>query len=292
MKIKDMFGQRPLFSFEIFPPKSTSPIETIYKTLDAVAGFEPDYISVTYGAGGNPADTSTMDICGIIRRKYNIEPLAHLTCVNTKKRDLDTILDGLSSCGVENILALRGDLKEGTAPAKDFTYASDLAAYISSYGGFGIAGACYPEVHFEAADAVADIMNLKKKVESGVTTLSTQMFFDNEKFYSFIEKIRLAGINVPVEAGIMPIVNPSQINRMIALSGATLPAKFVKMFQRYETKPEAFREAGIAYAVDQIVDLLSSGVDGIHLYTMNNPYVAKRISDSILPIIRPKTEQN
>ena len=286
MFISEMFRDRTVFSFEVFPPKRTSPVETIYKTLDAISGFKPDFISVTYGAGGNLSDNSTCEIASIIKSKYSIEPLAHLTCVNTTKSDLDTILSRFRENRIENILALRGDKNENTSEQRDFMYASDLAEYISSAGGFGISGACYPETHYEAPDSITDIKNLKIKVEAGVSHLNTQMFFDNSQFYRFIEKTRIAGIDVPVQAGIMPIVNPSQIERMVALSGASLPAKFVKMFQRYENHPDAFREAGIAYAVDQIVDLLSNEVDGIHLYTMNNPYVAGKIAESVLPLIR------
>lgn len=286
MHISEMFENKTVFSFEVFPPKRTSPIETIYKTLDAIAGFKPDFISVTYGAGGNLSDNSTCEIASIIKSKYNIEPLAHLTCVNTTKADLDVMLSRFKEKGIENILALRGDKNENTPEIRDFMYASDLAKYISATENFGISGACYPETHYEAPDSITDIKNMKIKVDSGVSHLNSQMFFDNSQFYSFLEKAKIAGIDIPVQAGIMPIVNPSQIERMVALSGASLPAKFVKMFQRYENHPEAFREAGIAYAIDQIVDLLSNGVDGIHLYTMNNPYVAGKIAESVLPLIR------
>ncbi len=286
MKIDSLFKDRTVFSFEVFPPKKTSPIETIYNTLDELKDLEPDFISVTYGAGGNTADSSTCDIASIIKNKYNIEPLAHLTCVNCSKNDIDIILDCFRRNNIENVLALRGDINPESPPKEDFKYASELVSYIKNVGGFDIAGACYPEVHLEANSMVEDVLNLKKKVDAGATHLISQLFFDNSVFYSFVEKARIAGINVPIEAGIMPVVNKKQIERMVSMCGASLPAKFSKIMQRFENNPEALRDAGIAYAVDQIVDLVSNGVEGIHLYTMNNPYIARKISESVLNIIR------
>ncbi len=286
MDISKLFNDRTVFSFEVFPPKKTSPIDTIYKTLDGLKDLKPDFISVTYGAGGNTADSSTCDIASIIKNKYNIEALAHLTCVNSTKENIDTILQQLKDNNIENILALRGDINPDMPPKDDFKYASELISYIKENGGFNLSGACYPEVHLEATDIIEDIHNLKKKVDSGASHLISQLFFDNNAFYSFVEKARIAGINVPIEAGIMPVVNKNQIERMVSLCGASLPAKFSKIMQRFEHNPEALRDAGIAYAVDQIVDLVSNGVDGIHLYTMNNPYIAKKISESVVSIIR------
>ena len=286
MKISSKFKDRTVFSFEVFPPKKTSPIETIYNTLDQLQDLKPDFISVTYGAGGNIADSSTGDIASIIKNKYKIEPLAHLTCVSCSKSDIDTILDNFKANNIENILALRGDINPDSPPKEDFKYASELVSYIKQKGGFELSGACYPEVHHEAKDMVEDILNLKKKVNAGANHLVSQLFFDNSVFYSFVEKARIAGINVPIEAGIMPVVNKRQIERMVSMCGASLPAKFSKIMQRFENNPEALRDAGIAYAVDQIVDLVSNGVEGIHLYTMNNPYIARKISESVLNIIR------
>ena len=185
----------------------------------------------------------------------------------------------------ENILALRGDRVEGVEPQKDFTYASDLCRYIASQGDFDIAGACYPEVHSEATDEVEDIHNLRKKVESGASHLISQLFFDNSVYYRFLERAKIAGVNVPIEAGIMPVTSKSQIERMVSMCGASLPAKFAKIMQKYDTRPEALRDAGIAYAVDQIVDLIAHGVDGIHLYTMNNPYVARKITEAVSSLL-------
>lgn len=282
MQIASIFEhKRTVLSFEVFPPRRTSPIETIYKTLDELKDLHPDFISVTYGAGGNAGDTATCDIAATIKHNYQIEPLAHLTCVNYTRPEIGQILDRLEQNGIENILALRGDINPDIPPKKQFQYASELVQYIKQRGGFFVSGACYPEGHVEAANPEADIRNLRKKVEAGAGHLITQLFFDNSYFYDFMERIRNAGIRVPVEAGIMPVINKSQIERMVTLCGASLPSKFTKMMQRFEHSPEAIRDAGIAYAVDQIVDLISQGVEGIHLYTMNNPLVARRISNSI-----------
>lgn len=286
MQIAALFqNNRPVLSFEVFPPKKTSPIDTIYKTLDNLKDLKPDFMSVTYGAGGNAGDTTTADIATEILHKYKILPLAHLTCVNYSKQEISQILDSLKAKGIKNILALRGDINPDTPPKKEFSYASELVDYIRDKGDFYISAACYPEGHVDAENIDKDIEHLKLKVDAGAQHLISQLFFDNNHFYSFIDKARKAGITAPIQAGIMPVINKSQIERMVTLCGASLPPKFTKMMQRFEHSPEAIKEAGIAYAVDQIVDLLSQGVDGIHLYTMNNPYVARRISESIQGII-------
>lgn len=287
MQIAELFKQKhAVLSFEVFPPKKTSSIETIYSTLYDLEGLKPDFISVTYGAGGNAGDTSTLDIASYIKNKYNIEPLAHLTCVNYTREEIDLILDRLKASGIVNILALRGDINPNVPPKHDFRYASELVSYIKERGGFHVSGACYPEGHPQAENMIQDILNLKAKVDAGAEHLVSQLFFDNSYFYSFREKARIAGINVPIEAGIMPVVNKAQIERMVTLCGASLPSKFTKMLHRFEHSPEALRDAGIAYAIDQIVDLVAQGVDGIHLYTMNNSYIAKKISDSISGLIK------
>lgn len=286
MSITELFSKKnTVFSFEVFPPKRTSPIDTIYQTLDELQGLHPDFISVTYGAGGNLADQSTCEIASIIKSKYHIEPLAHLTCVSCSKEDILHILSNLKEHQIENILALRGDISPDKPPKTDFRYASDLVAFIREQGGFHISGACYPEGHIACDSVVTDILNLRKKVDAGAEHLISQLFFDNSSFYHFLERARIAGINVPIEAGIMPVVNKKQIERMVSMCGASLPLKFTKMISRYGNHPEALRDAGIAYATDQIVDLISNGVQGIHLYTMNNPYVARRISESISSLI-------
>ncbi|MDF2485441.1 MAG: hypothetical protein K0R46_1609 [Herbinix sp.] len=287
MQIADIFRQKKtVLSLEVFPPKKTSSIDTIYTTLDDLQGLNPDFISVTYGAGGNAGDTSTCDIASVIKNKYGIEPLAHLTCVNYTKEEIDRILDLLQQKGIKNILALRGDINSDIQPKNEFCYASELITYIKERGGFHVSGACYPEGHIDSENLIADIHNLKSKVNAGAEHLISQLFFDNSYFYNFLEKAQIAGIRVPIEAGIMPVVNKAQIERMVTLCGASLPAKLTKMIQRFEYSPEALRDAGIAYAVEQIVDLISQGVDGIHLYTMNNSYIAKKIHASIAGLIQ------
>ena len=284
MKLAELFNQeKTILSFEVFPPKRNNPIETIYQTLDELQEIKPDFISVTYGASGSLADNSTCEIASAIKQKYGIESAAHLTCVNSTKEEVSEVLRRLADNGVENILALRGDLVPDVPPKKEFKHASELITFIKETKDydFGISGACYPEGHLDSRNQVEDILNLKKKVDAGAQHLISQLFFDNEVFYDFVDKARIAGINVPIEAGIMPVTNKKQIERMVSLCGASLPRKFTKMMSRYENKPEAMRDAGIAYAVNQIVDLVSQGVDGVHLYTMNNPYVAKRISESV-----------
>ncbi len=282
MKIAEMFGKgKTILSFEVFPPKKTSSIETIYSTIEQLTDLKPAYISVTYGAGGNLANNSTCEIASAIKNKYNTEAMAHVTCVNCTRSDLETILSRFNEAGIENILALRGDINPDIPPKTDFKYASELVTFIKERGDFGISGACYPEVHAEAPDMITDILNLKKKVDAGAETLVTQLFFENKAFYDFRDKARIAGINVPISAGIMPVTNKSQIERMVSMCGASLPQKFTKMIQKYEFNQEALIDAGIAYAADQIVDLISNGVEGIHLYTMNNPYVARKITEII-----------
>lgn len=286
MSIAELFKTKnTVYSFEIFPPKKTSSVDTIYSTLDQLKDLKPDFISVTYGAGGSVANCLTCEIASIVKNKYGIRPLAHLTCVNSTRQDVAEILRQLKESGIQNIMALRGDINPDIPRKNDFEYASDLVKFIKENGDFHISGACYPEGHVESADLIEDIHNLKKKVDAGAEHLVTQLFFDNSAFYAFVERARIAGINVPISAGIMPVLNKNQIERMVSLTAASLPAKFTRMISKYEHHPEALRDAGIAYAVEQIVDLVSNGVQGIHLYTMNNPFVARRITESISSII-------
>lgn len=282
MNTNQVQQNKQLFSFEIFPPKKSSNIDSIYSTLEELKDLHPDFISVTYGAGGREAGNSkTCEIATIIKDKYNITPVAHLTCVNSTIAEVDAELNNLKQNGIKNILALRGDIVPDIPRKTDFKYASELVSYIKEHGDFHVFGACYPEVHGDCKDMITDISNLKKKVNAGADHLLSQLFFDNSKFYDFLEKTKIAGINVPIEAGIMPVTNKNQIERMVTMCGVSLPPKFVKVLQRYGDSPEALRDAGIAYAVDQIVDLISNGVDGIHLYTMNNPYIAKKITEAV-----------
>lgn len=284
MKIRELFEEKTVFSFEVFPPKKTSSVDVIYKTLDELKDLKPDFISVTFGAGGSSNNQFACDVASKIKEN-GITPMIHLPSINYTKEEISVTLDEIKRRGIENILALRGDKSPNIEPKNDFPHASDLITYIKAHGDFDIAGACYPECHPDADTIIDDIMNLKKKVDAGATHLISQLFFDNDSFYDFREKTVLAGIDVPIEAGIMPVVNKSQIERMVTTCGASLPRKFVRIMQKYENNPEALRDAGIAYAINQIVDLIASGVDGIHLYTMNNAYVARKISEAVSGII-------
>lgn len=284
MRVKELFKEKTVFSFEVFPPKKTSPVEVVYSTLEQLNDLRPDFISVTFGAGGSGNSRYALDIASKIKES-GVIPMLHLPCINFTKEEIDSALNEAKERGIENILALRGDINPDIPPVEDFRYASELITYIKSKNDFDIAGACYPECHPDAGSLVDDIRNLRKKVDAGADHLITQLFFDNDHFYEFREKAAIAGINVPIEAGIMPVVNKNQIERMVTTCGASLPGKFVRIMTKYENNPEALRDAGIAYAVNQIVDLVASGVDGIHLYTMNNPYVARKISEAVSGII-------
>ena len=288
MNIADIFKEKTVFSFEVFPPKKESGVETVYNTLKELKELNPDFISVTYGAGGSGiANATTVDLCAMIKNELNTETIAHLSCLYNTKCDIDNILEQLKSKGIYNILALRGDVNPDYEVKHDFKYASDLTEYIISKNmGFNVSGACYPEVHQEAKNIIEDIKNLKKKVEAGADHLVSQLFFDNNAFYDFIEKVRVADIDVPVEAGIMPVTNKKQIERMVSMCGASIPAKLSKLLQKFGDDHIAMRDAGISYAIDQIVDLVANGVDGVHIYTMNDPYVAKRISDSVASLVK------
>lgn len=286
MKLSNFPKNQVTFSFEIFPPKRTDSIETIYNTLDELYQLHPDFISVTYGAGGSGNAHSTCEIASAIKNKYKVESLAHLPCIGLTKEEVLLQLEGFKQNGIENILALRGDIPDFIQAQGDFTYASDLIKFIKEYGDFDITAACYPEGHIESKSLIADINNLKKKVDAGAGQLITQLFFDNDYFYRFRERCALSGIDVPIKAGIMPVVNKKQIERMVSLCHVELPKKFIVMMERYEHNPNAMRDAGIAYAIDQIVDLVSQGVDGIHLYTMNNPYIATKIWEAVHRLIK------
>lgn len=290
MKVTEIFERKkktgkPILSFEIFPPKKEEALKNIDATLERLCDLHPDFISVTFGAGGSAVDNKTVEIAKKIKGKYGVEPIVHLTCLHYGKEEIGALLDQLKENGIENVLALRGDVNPDIPMKHDFKYANELTAYIREYGDFHISGACYPEVHLEAPDAITDIHNLKRKVDAGATHLVSQLFFDNNAFYSFYEKTRIAGIDVPIEAGIMPVTNRAQIERMVNICGARLPEKFERILQKYENDKEALFDAGMAYAVNQIVDLIANDVDGIHIYTMNKPRVADRICESIKNLI-------
>lgn len=286
MKTCDLFKKKTVLSFEVFPPKRTDAVDTVYSTVAALKELTPDFISVTYGAGGGRATCdATLSIASAIKYEYGIESVAHLPCIGLTEEEATNQLERFKAAGIENILALRGDIPEGGAPAGDFAHASDLISFIRERYDFNLIAACYPEGHNESESVLADIHNLKIKTDAGATQLISQLFFDNDYFYRFLERCRLANIDVPIEAGIMPVANKKQIERMVTLCGVTLPKKFVATMTRYEDNPEALRDAAIAYAVDQIVDLIAQGVDGIHLYTMNNPYIARRIHEAVYRLL-------
>lgn len=286
MKAAELFQKKTVFSFEVFPPKKTSPIESIYSTLDEIEELHPDFVSVTLGAGGSGNGENSIAVAKRLKEQHGILPMVHLPCIHNTRAQIDSLLDSLRENGIENILALRGDMVPDMEPAKDFIHASDLISYIRTKGDFDIAAACYPEGHTEAPNLDTDIEFLKQKQDAGATHLMSQLFFDNEAFYNFRWRAERAGVSIPIEAGIMPVTNRKQIERMVSMCGASLPRKFTRIIQKYEHNPEALRDAGIAYAIDQIVDLLAEGVDGIHLYIMNNPYVARRITEAVSGIIK------
>jgi methylenetetrahydrofolate reductase (NADPH) len=284
MKIKNMYNKEtPLISFEIFPPKKETNIESIYNTIDVLSGLNPDFISVTYGAGGSNDSSKTTKIASIIKNKYNIEALAHLTCITSTKDDIENTLNTLKKNNINNILALRGDLPSNFSKSNklEYGYASDLIAHIKNNQDFSIGAACYPEGHIDCKSLHTDLLNLRHKVNVGAEFLITQLFFDNEYFYKFKENLQELKITVPVSIGIMPVINKNQVLRITSLCGTTLPDKFKRMINKYENNPEALKEAGIAYATEQIIDLISYGTDGIHLYTMNKPEIAQKILSNI-----------
>ena len=288
MNIAELFNhKKTLFSLEIFPPKKDSSYNIIYNSLLKMRGIPADFISVTYGAGGSRAQQDkTIEIASLILQTYHTEPVAHLTCVNADREQVFQTLAQLKENNVENIMVLRGDISPDSPPKTDFKYASDLAAFIkANEPGFNLLGACYPERHYQAKSMEEDIENLKIKIETGITHLITQLFFDNEKFYSFRDQAEKAGVSLPIQAGIMPITNPRQIERTVALSGASVPAKLQRMFERYGDNEKALFDAGVHYAIEQIMDLIVNDVRGIHLYTMNNVEIATRVSDAIQNIL-------
>ncbi|MEA1961650.1 MAG: methylenetetrahydrofolate reductase [NAD(P)H] [Bacillota bacterium] len=273
MKIKELYKQnQPVLSLEVFPPKANYSLETVFATLDQLQHLKPGFISVTYGAGGATRGR-TVEIASRIKKEYGIESLAHLTCVNHTKQELDGIMDQMLTEGIDNILALRGDPPEN-APDFDYSqqeyeHAIELIQEINRKESFGIVAAAYPEGHPECPRLTDDLFYLRQKVEAGVDALITQLFFDNRIFYEFVERVLRMGISVPVVPGIMPVLNAKQIKRMIYLSGTSIPGKLLKLLDKYENKPEDMEKAGIEYASQQVDDLLTNKVAGVHLYTMN-----------------------
>ncbi len=286
MKILNLFNEKKVvYSFEIFPPKLNSPIEIIYNTLSQLENLKPDYLSVTYGAGGSSIKNRTCEIASIIKNKYNIEPLSHLTCINSKKEEIQEILDNLKENHVSNILAMRGDKSPNTIASENFQYSYQLMEFIKQNGEYNLAGACYPEGHPECENLAKDIEYMKLKEEFGAEFFITQLFFENSVFYEFLEKVRKIGIKAPIQVGIMPVTSTKQIERIVYLSGAKIPHKLSKLLARYGNNKEAMTQAGIMYATEQIVDLLENNIDGIHVYSMNNLNIARKITENIDSII-------
>lgn len=280
----------PIFSLEVFPPKRNAAVGTIYDTLDGLQGVDPDFISVTYGTGKQSDRTATARISNTIRQEYDIPVVAHLTAQYLDKDGADEALDLFEQAKVRGVLALRGDSVEGREPAGVFEHASDLAAYIrSTHPDLDVYGACYPEGHPEATSLSEDVENLKKKVDAGVSHLVSQLFYDNSDFLNFISLAREAGIDTPIEAGIMPVMNVGQVRRMGKICGARIPHALDRMLDRWQDDKKSLRAAGIVYASQQIADLVAQGVDGVHLYTMNHPGVTRRIWQNVGELFEPPT---
>ena len=293
MKLSQLLTQgRVTVSCELFPPKTGAALAKVEDVLRDTAALSPDFISVTYGAGGSTSKR-TLELAARLQDVYRVPALAHLTCVSATREEVTDMVERLRSAGIENILALRGDIPQDTSfPSPEhYHYASELVAHIRSLPGgqdLCIGAACYPEGHVECPHFTADLDNLKRKVDAGVDFLTTQMFFDNDVLYRFLYRVLAKGITVPVIAGIMPVMSVKQIRRSCELSGTVMPPRLQGIADRFGDDPAAMRQAGIAYATDQIVDLVAHGVEHIHIYTMNKPDVAARIMANLSDIIRPR----
>ncbi len=284
MKIKDIITEksRPSLSFEVFPPNSSSKVESITNAAMSIASLKPSFMSVTYGAGRGSTEFTESIASNI--QKSGISALMHLTCVGAYEQNITELLKRFKTEKIENILALRGDIPDGSSPS-DYSHASDLIRLIKSNGDFCVGGACYPEGHPESASLYDDLEYLRLKEDCGCDFLTSQMFFDNNIFYNFMYKLRDAGISLPVVAGIMPVTNPSQINRICKLTGMCIPPKFRQIVDRYGKNPDAMKQAGIAYATEQIIDLYANGVNAVHVYSMNKDDIAGKIVQNLSYII-------
>ncbi len=288
MKITDLFASGKItLSFEVFPPKTTAAFATVKAATEKIAALAPDYMSVTYGAGGSNSK-ATLEVAQDLMQSHNTTIIAHLTCIGTDRASIDSRIAAMRAAGIENVLALRGDVPAsftGNEP-RDFTHANELMAYLGQKANFCIGGACYPEVHPESANQEEDLRHLKLKVEAGCDFLVTQMFFDNNVFYNFLYKAREAGITVPIVPGIMPITRAKQIGKSVQLSGSSVPTRFRQIVDHFGDRPEAMKQAGIAYATEQIVDLLANGIRHVHVYSMNNPDVAAAIQANVRELLK------
>ena len=286
MKITEIIGSdKRTLSFEVFPPKNSNNYESIRSAIDKIARLHPSYMSVTYGAGGSTAQY-TAQIASNLKSK-DVEPLAHLTCVHMNKDNIHSTLDDFMNRGIENILALRGDIPDGMDKSTlEYAHASDLIADIKEYAAdLCISGACYPEIHPESSSIEADVRALKMKQESGCEFLTTQLFFDNDVFYNYMYRLLKVGVSIPVIPGIMPITRVPQLKNVFKLSGSSYPLKFRKLVEAFGDDPEAMKQAGIAYATEQIVDLYANGFKAVHVYSMNMPDVASAIRDNLSYIL-------
>lgn len=286
MKISDILkNNKVTVSFEVFPPKEWAKIEDTKKVIAEMVKDKPAWMSVTYGAAGTTSGFTT-EIANAIK-KDGVTPLSHLTCINSTREKVNSVLDELKANGVENILALRGDKPKDFTPdeAPDYHYAYELINDIRAKGDFCIGGACYPEIHPDSSGRVEDIARLKEKVDCGLDFITTQMFFDNDAFYNFREMCAIKEINVPIVAGIMPITNAKQIKRSVELSNCSVPKKFERIMERFGDNPDVMKQAGIIYATEQIIDLMANGVNNVHIYTMNKPDVAHQIMEGLSAII-------
>ena len=290
MKLSELLQQDKLsLSFEVFPPKTDTAFESVKAATEEIAALRPSFMSVTYGAGGGTS-RYTLEIAKNIKERYGVPTLAHLTCVSSTRETVAEKIAQMREAGIENVMALRGDLTPELANSDRngwaYRHAIDLIRELRESGAdFCIGGACYPEIHPESADQREDILHLKEKVEAGCSFLTTQMFFDNNLLYNFLYKIREAGITVPVIPGIMPITNAKQVKRSIELSGSFMPQRFKSLVDKFGSSPAAMKQAGIAYATDQIIDLYANGITNVHVYSMNNPDVARKIQDNLSDIL-------
>lgn len=277
-------GKRNTLSFEVFPPKKDDEFQAVYSTLDALAKLNPDFISCTYGAGGSKSK-KTIEVASYIQNQLKIDAIAHITCVGFKQKDLKENYEALKKEGIRYVLALRGDRPQAMTDeqynGREFEHASDMIHYLKTNTDLQIAGACYPEKHFEADTIENDLKHLKEKVDAGADFLISQLFFDNDVFYRFQERVAAAGITVPVCAGIMPVTTSKQLGTTVTLSGSSIPKELSDLIANYGDSPEDMRKAGIDYAIRQIRAIKEHGTDGIHIYTMNRPKMAAEIAAQI-----------